>query len=104
MHDGDRRAGQGDARVEGGDRRVVPAGDLPEEDGREDPAGQAEPGARGKADVVGDALGGQGVGHLGDRAALGGGQLAGVHGHVGGPKLTCRALIAAMPALLPAAE
>jgi len=39
---------EGDAQVEGGEGRVIPAGDLPEEDGREDWAGQVQPGAGGE--------------------------------------------------------
>ena len=39
----------------------------------EDRAGQVQPGARREVQVVGDAFGAQGVGHLGDRAAFGGG-------------------------------
>ena len=58
--------------------RAVMAGscqlsDLAEEDGGEDRAGQVQPGARREVQVVGHAFGAQGVGHLGDRAPLGGG-------------------------------
>jgi hypothetical protein len=59
--------------VEGGDGRVVPVGDLAEVDGREDRAGEVQPGAGREAEVVGDAFGAQGVGYLGDGASLGGG-------------------------------
>ena len=80
-------AGRGKARVERGDGGVVPGGDLPEEDGREDRAGQVQPGTRREVQVVGHAFGAQGVGYLGDRAAFGGCQFAGVHGHVGGAEV-----------------
>ena len=40
---------------------------------REDRAGQVQPGARGEVQVVGHAFGAQRVGHLRDRASLGGG-------------------------------
>jgi hypothetical protein len=104
VHDGDRRGGEAEARVEGGDGRVVPAGDLPEVDGREDGAGQAQPGACGEVQVVGNALSADGVGYLGDGASFGGCQLPAFMGTSEAPKSTCRALIAAMPALLPTGE
>ena len=79
-------------------------GDLPEEDCREDRAGQVQPGARREVQVVGDAFGAQGVGHLGDGASLAAVSSLAFMGTSEAPKSTCWALIAAMPALLPTAE
>ena len=87
VHDLDRRGRQGDAGVEGGDGRVVPAGDLAEEDPGEHRAGQVQPGTGRQAQVVGDAVAAQVDGHLGDGSALGGGLLGRGHRHVGGAEV-----------------
>jgi hypothetical protein len=87
VDDGDRRVRDVDARVEGGDGRVVPAGDLPEEDTGEHWAGQVQPGASREVQVVGHVFATQGDGHLRDAASPGGGLLGGGHGHVGGAEI-----------------
>ena len=53
----------------------------------DDRAGQVQPGTGREVQVVGDAFAAQVDGHLGDGAAFGGGQFAGVHGHVGGAEV-----------------
>jgi hypothetical protein len=71
---------EGDAQVEGGEGRVIPAGDLPEEDAGEHRARQVQPGACRGAEVVDHAFAAQGDGHLRHGASAGGGLLAGGHG------------------------
>jgi hypothetical protein len=87
VHDIDPCGRKGHARVERGDGRVVPQGDLPEEDRREHRAGQVQPGTCWEGQVVDHAFAAQGDGHLRDRPALGGGLLAGGHRHVGGAEI-----------------
>src|SRR5271166_5189721 len=87
VRDGDRRVREGGAGVEGGDGRVVPAGDLPEEDGCEHRARQVQPGACREAEVAGRPFAAQGDGHLPHRASAGGCLLAGGHGDVGGAEV-----------------
>ena len=78
--------------------------DLAEVDGREYRAGQAQPRTGREGQVVGDAFAAQVDGHLGDGSALAAACSLAVIGTSEAPKSTCRALIAAMPALLPTAE
>jgi hypothetical protein len=87
MDDADRRSREGQAGVEGGDGRVVPAGDPAEEDRREDRAGQVQPGACRQGQVVDNALAAQRDGYLGDGTAGGGGLLLSGHRHVGGAEI-----------------
>ena len=100
----DRRGGQGQAWVEGGEGRVVPAGDLPEEDLGEDRAGQVQAGSGREGQVVDDAFAAEADGHLGDGPPVAAACSLVVIGTSEAPKSACRALNAAMPALLPTAE
>ena len=87
MHDRDRRVRDTRSRVESCDRRVIPAGDLPEEDSGEHRAGQVQPGARREVQVIGHAFASQGDRHLRDAASPGCGLLGGGHGHIGGAEV-----------------
>jgi hypothetical protein len=88
--------------VERRDGRVVPVGDLPEEDPRDDGAGELQPACGRPHEVVGDGFGAEVDGDLDGGASMGGCLLGG--GHAARRRrrsLTCLAVKAAMPALLP---
>jgi hypothetical protein len=104
VHHVDRGRREGQARVEGGEGRVVPAGDLAEVDGGEDRAGQVQPGPGREGQGVGDAFAAQRDGYLVTGPPLAAACSVAVIGTSEAPKSTCFALNAAMPALLPTAE
>ena len=86
VHDGDVGVGQRGAGVEGGDGRVVPPGDLAEEDPGEDRAGQLQRAVEGH-DVVGHRDAAEVDGDLYGGAAAGGGQVGAARRDVGGAEV-----------------
>ncbi len=93
VHGGDRLVGEGDARVELGDGRVVPLGDRPEEDAGDRRPVQLQAGLHTRQ-VVGERDPAQRVGHLED-PTVGGRHLGDVrraHGDVGGAEVDGAAL------------
>ena len=87
VHDGDVGVGQPGAGVEDGKGRVVPLGDLAEEDLRENGAGELQPRAVEPRHVVGDGDGAEVNGDLERGAAPRAGEVGGAGGDVGGAEV-----------------